>query len=144
VFNRRARQSTSDAVPRRDRRAVPRLLLGWESRYAVHDPDHADDFFLATRQSACVVHDLSRKGAGLELDDASVNVGDTLVIDLNLTGHRRAPTIRVHGVVRHTTAAGDGDHPVRAGVEFVDVGDLERALLHRLIEDRTRTLGQAC
>jgi hypothetical protein len=122
---------------------VPRLQLGWGGRYAVRDPEHTDDFFLETRQSGCVVHDLSPVGAGLELDDFSVAVGDTLVIDLNLTEHRRAPTIRVHGVVRHTTAIDDGDRPVRAGVEFVHVGDLERALLHRLIAGRSQATRQA-
>jgi hypothetical protein len=144
VFSRRARQTTPNAAPRRDRRAVPRLRLGWASRYAKRDPDRTDDFFIETRQSGCVVRDLSPIGAGLELDDPEVAVGDTLVIDLNLTEHRRAPTIRVHGVVRHTTPTDDGDRPVRAGVEFVDVGDLERALLHRLIADRAHATRHAC
>ncbi len=143
MFHRRSRQSTPRAGRRRDPRAVEPLPLGWESRYAIGDPDRTDDFFLATRQSACVVRDLSSIGVGLELDDPAVAVGDTLVIDLNLTEHRRAPTIRVRGVVRHMTPPGAGDRPVRAGVEFIDVGDLERALLHRLIDERTKTARQA-
>jgi hypothetical protein len=59
-----------------------------------------------------------------------------LVIDLNLTEHRRAASIRLHGVVRHAASRGDGSRQVRAGVEFVDVGNLERALLRRLLDSR--------
>jgi hypothetical protein len=40
--------------------------------------------------------------------------------------------------VRHTTA----DSPPRAGLEFVQIGDLERALLLRLLRDMSQTASQ--
>ena len=40
--------------------------------------------------------------------------------------------VQVRGEVRHTT---DDDESSRAGLEFIDIGDLERALLLRLLRD---------
>jgi c-di-GMP-binding flagellar brake protein YcgR len=109
----------------------------------VRDPHRLDDFLVESNQSSCLVHDISTGGAGLVLDDPAVSVGDTLVIDLHLTEHRRAASIRLHGVVRHARVDDDGRGCVRAGVEFVEVGNLERALLLRLVEDRTAALRRA-
>lgn len=80
----------------------------------------------------CVVRDVSLAGAGLELRERKVGIGDRVVLDLQL-GARVPATIQLTGEIRHATAREDG--VVTAGVEFVDVGDLERALLFRLVRD---------
>jgi hypothetical protein len=88
-----------------------------------------DDF------APCTLTDLSMDGAGLELGDdvdTDVSVGDCVELDLRL-GADRLASIKVRGEVRHTTPVGDGTP--RAGLEFVQVGDLERALLLRLLRD---------
>jgi len=139
VFTRRARRVAADDLHRGDRRSAGMCHLGWESRYVVRAPDRVDDYLFAAQQSSCVVHDLSTVGAGLVMDDAEVSVGDTLVIDLHLTEHRSTASIRLNGVVRHASEDHDGTGGMRAGVEFVDVGDLERALLRRLVDARSAT-----
>jgi hypothetical protein len=107
------------------------VTAGWKSRYRVVEPD--ERFHAAGADYApCVLADLSMEGAGLELVDGEVAVGDRVELDLPL-GEGRAPTIRLQGDVRHASA-GDGGTP-RAGLEFVDVGDLERALLYRVVRD---------
>jgi hypothetical protein len=88
----------------------------------VSDTDFAD----------CVLRDLTTAGAGLQCDGAGLDVGDTVLLDLRL-GERMRASIRVTGEVRH--AGIDDDGGVNAGVEFVVVGDLERALLDRLVRD---------
>jgi PilZ domain len=138
VFTRRARRAATDELDHGDRRNTARCHLGWESRYVVRATDALDDYLFTPQQSSCVVQDLSTAGAGLVLDDPEVTVGDRLVIDLALTEHVRAASIRLHGIVRHATAQHDGPGEVRAGVEFVEVGDLERALLRRLVDARSR------
>ena len=80
----------------------------------------------------CVLRDLSISGAGVELPDREVAVGDHVVLDLQL-GDRQRASIQLAGVVRH--AATDHRGIVIAGIEFVDVGDLERALLIRLLRN---------
>lgn len=96
--------------------------------------DCADElWFLAeSRNAACVVRDLSVSGACLELSAPNVSVGDRMVLDLQL-GDRQRASIRLSADVRHATTADDG--LVTAGVEFDAVGDLERALLLRLVRD---------
>ena len=123
--------------------AMARLPPGWESRYVVRDPSRVDEFLIDTDQSLCIVRDLSTKGIGLELDDTDISVGDALVIDLHLTEHRRAASIRLRGVVRHASTNDSSRGPVRAGVEFVDIGNLERALIHQLLRDRSDATRQA-
>ena len=87
----------------------------------------------------CVVHDLSIRGAGLELAQDDVGIGDQLVLDLQLGSTRKA-SIRLSGEVRHATPADNGC--VRVGVEFVGIGTLEHALLERLLDDLERTRRQ--
>ena len=65
---------------------------------------------------------------------SELSVGDGLVLDLQLGEHRRA-SIRLAGEVRY--ARTDHEGVVRAGIEFVAVGDLERALLLRLLRERS-------
>jgi len=88
-----------------------------------------------------MLRDLSLDGAGLELSDNSVGVGDRVVLDLQLGDNQRA-SIELAGEVRHTTTGHRGT--ITVGVEFIDVGDLERALLVRLLRDvemKARRLG---
>jgi hypothetical protein len=96
--------------------------------------DCADElwFLAAADEAPCVVRDLSMAGARLELEAREVSVGDRMVLDLRL-GDRRLATIRLAADVRHATT--DHEGRVTAGVEFDGVGDLERALLLRLVQD---------
>jgi len=97
--------------------------------------DHADEqlwLFAASDKDPCVVRDLSVAGAGLELSDREVAVGDLVALNLQL-GDGRVASIRLNGEVRHTAKNHQG--LVTAGIEFVNVGDLERALLVRLLRD---------
>ena len=132
VFKRSRQKPAGPDWPRGDRRAEPRQPLGWPSRYTVRDESRT--FVANADQSPCVVHDLSLAGAGLELQCRDVSVGDCVVLDLHLNDRTRGASIRLKGVVRHTSAAQDA--PVRAGVEFVEVGNLERALLLRLLHEQ--------
>ena len=86
--------------PRGDRRQTVRQQAGWASRYAVVDP--ADEFwyFTAFDKDPCVLRDLSMAGAGLELSDRDVAVGDRVVLDLQL-GDRQRASIQLAGEVRH-------------------------------------------
>jgi hypothetical protein len=79
-----------------------------------------------------VLRDVSVAGAGLELGGREVGIGDRVVFDLPLGDYAPA-TIQLTGEVRHATPLEDG--VVRTGVEFVEVGDLERALVSRLLRD---------
>ena len=107
---------------RRRRRRTRRESAGWLGRYV---PDGA-----STREwSRCRVLDVSAGGAGLELLGARVDVGDRVVVDLQLVRTNTA-RITLTGEVRHTTPVAAG---VRVGVRFVDVGELEQALLARLV-----------
>jgi hypothetical protein len=118
--------------PRRDRRRTDRRAAGWQSQYVLADGADELWFLAAASQASCVVRDLSVAGACLELPEGDVSVGDRMVLDLQL-GERRGPTIRLAADVRHATTDDDGQ--VRAGIEFDEVGDLERALLLRLVRD---------
>ena len=128
MFKRRG----SGAGSRNERRDAPRRPVGWESRYVV--ADRADElWFLAqSDEAACVVRDLSVAGACLELPRPDVSVGDRMVLDLRL-GLRGSASIRLAGDVRH--ASTDDDGRVCAGIEFDDLGGLERALVLRLLRD---------
>jgi hypothetical protein len=114
-----------------DRRRAKRQHAGWEGQYRVVDEAREHLHFSADDFAPCVLADLSLEGAGLQLADAEVTVGDRVELDLPLGARRRA-TIKLRGEIRHTTPASDG---ARAGIEFIDVGDLERALLLRLLRD---------
>jgi hypothetical protein len=118
--------------PRRDRRRTARRAAGWESRYVLADCADELWFLAASDEAACVVLDLSMAGARLELEDRDLSVGDRMVLDLRL-GDRRLASIRLAADVRHATT--DHEGRVTAGVEFDGVGDLERALLFRLVRD---------
>lgn len=118
--------------PRDDRRRTVRQPAGWPSRYVVVDPGDQLWYFAAFDKDPCVLRDLSMAGAGLECSDREVAVGDRVVLDLQL-GDRQRASIQLAGDVRH--AATDHQGIVTAGIEFVDVGDLERALLRRLLRD---------
>jgi hypothetical protein len=87
----------------------------------------------------CVLTDLSMDGAGLHMPDGAVAVGDWIELDLPLGRERRA-SIQLRGEVRH--ASTDDEHGPRAGLEFVQVGDLERALLLRLLRSMNTAASQ--
>jgi PilZ domain len=80
----------------------------------------------------CTLRDLSMEGVGVQVADGSVEIGDRVVLDLPL-GQRQRASIQLTGEVRH--AAPDQNGVVMAGIQFVDVGALERALLYRLLRD---------
>ena len=122
-----------------DRRRAKRQEAGWESRYRVVDEAREHLHYAGDDYEPCVLTDLSMEGAGLHVADGNVSVGDCIELDLPLGAHRRA-TIQVRGEVRH--ASEDGDGP-RAGLEFVEVGDLERALLLRLLRDMNSPASQS-
>jgi hypothetical protein len=121
-----------------DRRKAKRQSAGWESRYRVVDESREHLHYAGEDYEACLLTDLSMEGAGLHLPDAEIEVGDRIELDLPLGAHRRA-SIQVRGEVRHTTV---DDGSPRAGLAFVDVGDLERALLLRLLRDMNHSESQ--
>lgn len=130
MFKRRG--TRAEGKPRfGDRRKAKRQAVGWESRYRVVDESREHLHYAGEDFEPCVLTDLSMAGAGLHLHTDDVTVGDRVELDLPLGAHRRA-TIQVRGEVRHTSS----EHgTARAGLEFIDVGDLERALLYRLLRD---------
>jgi|SRR4051812_48343187 hypothetical protein len=115
--------------PRGERRRTVRHSAGWPIRYVV-DPGDQVAYFEPFDKNPCMLRDLSLDGAGLELSECEIAVGDRMVLDLQLGNHQRA-SIRLAGEVRHATTGHYG--VVTVGVEFVDVGDLERAILMRLL-----------
>jgi len=130
MFKRRG--ARAEGQPRfRDRRKTKRQTAGWEGRYRVVDEAREHLHYAYDDYETCVLTDLSMEGAGLYLTRGDVNVGDRIELDLPLGANRRA-SIQVRGEVRH---ASSDDGAPRAGLEFVDVGDLERALLLRLLRD---------
>jgi PilZ domain len=131
VFKRRHGSSSTPARPSGDRRHTPRRTAGWQSRYLVADEDREKVYLTDSDFTECVVRDLSTAGAGLRCSDPDLSIGDRVLLDLQL-GERHRASIKVKGEVRH--AAYD-DGVVDAGIEFVEVGDLERALLLRLVRD---------
>ena len=136
LFGRRDKtgQSTGTRTSRRDRRRAARRDAGWMSSYVVATDTEAWAIAMADNVP-CVVHDLSVRGAGLELAQDDVGVGDQLVLDLQLGSSRKA-SIQLTSEVRHATPAANGC--VRVGVEFVGIGTLEHALLDRLLDDLER------
>src|SRR5690349_13028311 len=135
MFKRRGPRT--DARPRfGDRRRTKRQTAGWESRYRIVDESREHTHYTGDDYEPCVLADLSTDGAGLELAEGEVRVGDQIELDLPLGARRRA-TIQLRGKIRHASA--DDDGRPRAGIEFVDVGDLERALLVRLLRDMKHT-----
>lgn len=132
---RRGKQREEPVRPRHDRRAVDRHPLGWESRFAVHDASRIR-YLTDDDRAPCVVSNVSVAGAGLVLSGSSVEVGDRVVLDLPLTP-RRGAKITLDGVVRHAQAVDDDQ--VAAGVEFVEPGALERALILQLVEEQSRS-----
>jgi hypothetical protein len=121
-----------------DRRKAKRQTAGWESRYRIVDEAREHLHYAGDDFEPCLLTDLSMDGAGLHLIQGDVNVGDRVELDLPLGAHRRA-TIQVRGEVRHASA---DDGAPRAGLEFVEIGDLERALLYRLLRDMNQTASQ--
>jgi len=122
-----------------DRRKAKRQAAGWESRYRVVDESREHLHYAGEDFETCVLTDLSMDGAGLHLVAGEVTIGDQIELDLPLGENRRA-SIQVRGEVRHATV--DDGEP-RAGLEFVDVGDLERALLYRLLRDMNQDVSQS-
>ena len=96
----------------------------------------APDTVLAGGQSQARVRlqtpEATTAGVGLRCPASELSVGDRVLLDLQL-GERHRASIKVTGEVRHAEC--DDDGAVRAGIEFVEVGDLERALLVRLVRD---------
>lgn len=130
MFKIRPRCRDNQHVVRGDRRRAQRHEVGWTSRYAVLDPARPW-FCSASDGRPCHLRDVSLGGAGLEVASPEIGTGNRVVLDLPL-GPRGA-TIALNGEVRHTTPRDDGS--VIAGIEFIEVGDLERALLLRLVRD---------
>ena len=127
------REPRAEGQPRfGDRRKTKRQTAGWESRYRVVEEGREQFHYGGDDFEPCVLSDLSMQGAGLQITEGDLSVGDRVEIDLPLGAHRRA-TIQVRGEIKHATADAEGQP--RAGIEFVDVGDLERALLLRLLRD---------
>ncbi|MET0276512.1 MAG: PilZ domain-containing protein [Acidimicrobiia bacterium] len=114
------------------KRRARRYTLDRPSTYALVSAERADAFWDAFDKSPCVVRDLSTLGAGLEFEADEPSVNDRIKVHLQLRDHHRA-SIELNGVVRHARSEEAG--VVRAGVEFVDVGALERALLQQIVKD---------
>ena len=132
MFKRRICTGTGNGKSFGDRRRSPRRAAGWESRFLVKDEEREQIFLNDSDFSECVLRDLTTAGAGLHCSDPTLTVGDRILLQLQL-GERHRATIRVTGEVRHAASAHDGS--VSAGIEFTEVGDLERALLMRLVRD---------
>jgi c-di-GMP-binding flagellar brake protein YcgR len=124
----------------RDRRRTKRQLAGWESQFRVVDEEREHLHFSGDDFGPCVLFDLSMEGAGLELTDGEVEIGDRVELDLQLAARGRA-SIKVRGEVRHWTTSSHGNP--RAGLRFLEVGNLERALLLRLLRDLDRTAARS-
>jgi c-di-GMP-binding flagellar brake protein YcgR len=138
MFKRRAPRP--EGKPRfGDRRKAKRKAAGWEGRYRVVDEDREHLHYAGDDFEPCVLTDLSMDGAGLRLEHSDITVGDCIELDVPLGAQRRA-SIQVRGEVRYTTS---DDGPPRAGLEFVEVGDLERALLLRLLRGLEQTATQS-
>ena len=107
-------------------------VAGWTSRYLVDDPDRDHPYVSDSDYTECFVRDLSTTGVGLHSTGGELAVGDRVLLDLRL-GARHGASIRLTGEVRH--AVEDDNGVVTAGLELVEVGDLERALLLRLVRE---------
>ena len=126
-----AEPGTEDVAARTAARRAPRAA-GWTSRYLVDDPDRDRPYVSDSDYTECFVRDLSTTGVGLHSTGGELAVGDRVLLDLRL-GARHGASIRLTGEVRH--AVEDDNGVVTAGLELVEVGDLERALLLRLVRE---------
>jgi hypothetical protein len=129
---RRKPSTDEERQPAGDRRRTKRQHIGWESQYTVVDDLREVVYVTSDDYTPCILHNLSMDGAAIELADDAVVVGDRVLLDLPL-GERTRGKIKVRGEIRHTTPDPGGQFNV--GVEFHEVGDLERALLFRLLRD---------
>jgi hypothetical protein len=135
------REPRAEGQPRfGDRRKSKRQTAGWEGRYRVVDVEREQYHYGGDDYEPCVLSDLSMQGAGLEVAEGDLAVGDRVELDLPLGAHKRA-TIQVRGEIKHAAPDSEG-HP-RAGLEFIDLGALERALLLRLLRDMDSTATQS-
>lgn len=117
---------------RRRRRRSRRERAGWPGYYApAASPRHHWErvSHWSLDWSRCRVLDVSIGGAALELFGPAVAVGDSVVVDVQLVRNSVA-RVTLTGKVRHESTV-DGNQ--RVGIEFVDVSDLEHALLRRLL-----------
>jgi hypothetical protein len=130
MFKRRERRSSGQSRFGDGRRSAPKHA-GWESRYRVVDLTREQYRYVGEDYETCLLTDISMDGAGLRVTPGDVAVGDQVELDLRLGAHRAA-SIQLRGEIRH---AADEDDAAYAGMAFVDVGDLERALLLRLLRD---------
>ena len=105
----------------RRQRRTRRERADWLGRYVPDGPGR--DW------SRCRVLDVSTRGAGLELLGPSATVGERIVVDLQLLRSTMARVV-LTGEVRSVSPTSAG---VRVGVAFVEVGELELALLQRLV-----------
>jgi len=132
IFKRHKPGSDQDRPAWGDRRRTKRHQIGWESQYTVVDGSRDVVYVTSDDYTPCILHNLSMDGAALELTDNAVAVGDRVLLNLPL-GETARGKIKVAGEIRHTTPEPGGQFNV--GVEFREVGDLERALLFRLLRD---------
>jgi c-di-GMP-binding flagellar brake protein YcgR len=113
-------------VFRRRRRRTRRESAGWLGRYLFETGGEHE-------WARCRVLDVSAGGVGLELPGvevgAGIELGGRVVVDLRLVRSTMA-RLTLTGEVRHVAAVDDG---VRIGLRFVEVGELERVLLLRLV-----------
>jgi hypothetical protein len=111
-----------DVFGRRRRATARTERAGWPGRYVSPEGPGCD-------WSHCRVLDVSTGGAGLELLGPAAEIGHRIVVDLPHVRSTSAPvtdTGEVHQAKRVPTG-------LRVGVRFVEVGELERALLRRLV-----------
>ena len=132
MFKRRNQDPDGQQRPRSDRRRASRQPADWDSGFVVMPEARQYSYVSKSDYAACTLRDLSMEGVGVQLADGSVEIGDRVVLDLPL-GERQRASIQLTGEVRH--AAPDRNGVVMAGIQFVDVGALERALLYRLLRD---------
>jgi hypothetical protein len=132
LFKRRIPTETTGPKTFGDRRHADRRPAAWRSRLLVTEEGKEQVYVSDASYLECQLRDLSTAGVGLHCPSSDLSVGDRVLLDLQLGEHHRA-TIKVTGEVRHAEC--DDDGAVRAGIEFVEIGDLERALLLRLVRD---------
>ena len=104
------------------RRRVPRVSAGWHGKYRV-DGDPLSDW------GECQMIDISVIGAGLELFGAIPEnvVGHRLAVEVH-TPVGASVSIRLVGEVRNIGPGPEGG--TRVGMEFADLSDTERQMLH--------------
>lgn len=110
----------------RKRRRARRESAGWLARYVRVEASGTES---GGDWSRCRVLDVSNGGAGLVLLGPPAQLGRRVVVDLGLVRSNMA-RVTLTGEVRHVAPVVDG---VRIGLRFVDVSELERALLLRLV-----------